>query len=194
MSSPRETLLPPSATPLLRRTAAACADAEDLPVEVLRTLHNPNTCPAAVLPWLAWAWRVEEWSDGWSTAQKRRAVRESLLLHRRKGTWWAVRRTIALHGFVVDRILVNPHRVKYDATIRLMGWNMLGGYAGAFIWRVVLKSKRVSAEQKRMLWRALVEVAPARAKLVGIHYKAARIKYDGTVRLDGSYTLGAEYA
>ena len=39
-------LLPPNATPAERRLANVAANACDLPVEVLRTLWDPHTCPA----------------------------------------------------------------------------------------------------------------------------------------------------
>ena len=46
-------LLPPNSTPAERRLATVAANACDLPVEVLRTLWDPHTCPAWRLPSLA---------------------------------------------------------------------------------------------------------------------------------------------
>ena len=47
-------ILPPNATALERALADAGARLSDVPV-VVRELWNPDACPAAHLPWLAWA-------------------------------------------------------------------------------------------------------------------------------------------
>lgn len=45
-------LLPVGSSPLEVAAARACAEIEKTPVS-LRTLWNPDTCPANLLPWLA---------------------------------------------------------------------------------------------------------------------------------------------
>jgi len=49
-------------------------------------LMNPETCPEALLPWLAWAFSVDVWEPRWPLAQRRAAVAEAVALHRVKGT------------------------------------------------------------------------------------------------------------
>lgn len=84
-------LLPPNASPLEVNIEAAVASRIDaLPVPVA-TVWNPDTCPAALLPWLAWALSVDEWDSGWSEAQKRRAIKSSPFIHKHKGTLAAVK-------------------------------------------------------------------------------------------------------
>lgn len=101
MTEPAEVLLPPSSTDLERRTAAACADATALPVP-LRDLWNPYTCPAALLPYLAWAFSVDRWDPAWSTATKRAVIAGAWWLHKRKGTIGAIRRAVEPLGYLIE--------------------------------------------------------------------------------------------
>ena len=64
----------------------------------VRAPWNPDTCPASLLPWLAWAFSVDEWDASWTDAQKRETVKRSILVHRHKGTIGAVREAIQALG------------------------------------------------------------------------------------------------
>jgi phage tail P2-like protein len=87
-------LLPPNATRLERALAASTARLEDVPVD-LAPLIDPAACPAEILPWLAWGESVDIWDTSWSEATKREAIAQSIELHRRKGTRWAVETVLA---------------------------------------------------------------------------------------------------
>lgn len=50
------------------------------------TLWNPATCPAALLPWLAWALSVDHWNPAWPESVKRQVIAASFDVHRVKGT------------------------------------------------------------------------------------------------------------
>ncbi|WP_411753657.1 phage tail protein I [Serratia sp. (in: enterobacteria)] len=91
-------LLPISASPFEHNVAKACAGIDDIPVP-LRDTWNPDTCPVALLPYLAWARSVDRWDDSWSEATKRAVVKAAFVLHQRKGTMGAVRRAIMPLGF-----------------------------------------------------------------------------------------------
>jgi len=93
-------LLPPNSTALERALAEVGATATDLSVPI-RELWDPDTCPLALLPWLAWAWSVDEWSDAWSEQQKRDTVRQALPVQRIKGTIGAVRWAVSTLGVEV---------------------------------------------------------------------------------------------
>lgn len=95
------TLLPSGSTQLERNTVEALSDAEALPV-ALRDLYNPATCPAVLLPYLAWAWSVDYWNYDWPESTKRAVVAAAFDVHRRKGTRAAIRRAIEPLGFAVD--------------------------------------------------------------------------------------------
>jgi hypothetical protein len=79
-------LQPSSAEPSERALSLAYADLGRLPFGVLSTLWDPWTCPAAVLPALAWAWSVDYWRDWWPEDRKRQVVAESRAFHMAKGT------------------------------------------------------------------------------------------------------------
>lgn len=68
-------LLPTGSSPLEVAAAKACAEIEKTPVSI-RELWNPDTCPANLLPWLAWSFSVDRWDEKWPEATKR-AVSES---------------------------------------------------------------------------------------------------------------------
>lgn len=89
-------ILPPNASALEKALEAACA-APALPVP-LRALWNASTCPAALLPWLAWTMSVDNWSSGWPLSVRRSVTANAIRVHRQKGTAAAVRRAISSFG------------------------------------------------------------------------------------------------
>nr|WP_258802789.1 phage tail protein I [Hafnia paralvei] len=69
-----KTLLPLNA--LASERALEQASAEQilaLPVPI-RHVKDPATCPAHLLPWLAWEYAVDYWNPEWDEAQKRCSV------------------------------------------------------------------------------------------------------------------------
>lgn len=83
-------LLPPNATPTERAVETLRDQVGDLNVPI-RQLWNAQTCPAAFLPWLAWAMSVDSWRSDWSDQTKRDVIAASPRIHRLKGTVGAVR-------------------------------------------------------------------------------------------------------
>ncbi|WP_425858929.1 phage tail protein I [Aeromonas sp. INTO2] len=94
-------LLPPNATPAERRLATVAANACDLPVEVLRTLWDPHTCPAWRLPSLAAERSVDRWDENWPEATKRKVIANAPFVHRHKGTVGALRRAVDPLGYLI---------------------------------------------------------------------------------------------
>ena len=94
-------LLPPSATAQERAQSLAIARVSDVPL-LVRESWNPQACPAALLPWLAWALSVDEWDTTWSEQEKRDVIESSLMIHRHKGTIGAVRRALTPLGYLVE--------------------------------------------------------------------------------------------
>jgi phage tail P2-like protein len=58
------------------------------------TLWNPATCPAAILPYLAWGLAISRWDPAWTEAEKRAAITDAIPFHRRKGTRAIVREVL----------------------------------------------------------------------------------------------------
>lgn len=81
--------------------AGAVARISDVPVPN-KSLYDPATCPAALLPWLAWAFSVDEWNPNWSETQKRGAISSSVYVHRHKGTIGAVKAALSALGVGVQ--------------------------------------------------------------------------------------------
>ncbi|KJH82852.1 phage tail protein I [Stutzerimonas stutzeri] len=94
-------LLPPNATELERLAAEALAQLQRVPVP-LRDLWNPDTCPAELLPYLAWAYSVDRWSSAWPERAKRDAIRAAYFIHAHKGTIGALRRVVEPLGYLIE--------------------------------------------------------------------------------------------
>ncbi|MHA6717900.1 phage tail protein I [Sphingomonas sp. RS6] len=90
-------LLPPNATALERAIEATTARLGDLPVP-LRALVDPETCPLALLPYLAWAVSIDAWSSDWPEEVKRARVRRAIDIQRHKGTASSVRAVVESFG------------------------------------------------------------------------------------------------
>lgn len=90
-------LLPANATTTEKALEATTNRTTDLPVP-LRQLWNPDTCPADLLPWLAWAMSVDSWQPYWPEAVKRARIKQAISIQRHKGTAKSVRDTVASFG------------------------------------------------------------------------------------------------
>ncbi|WP_165771281.1 phage tail protein I [Pseudomonas abyssi] len=91
-------LLPPNSTLQERSLEEVSARLDHLPL-IIRDLWSADTCPDDLLPWLAKAVSVDVWSPAWTPDQKRGAIRNSLAVHRKKGTIGAVRDALRALGF-----------------------------------------------------------------------------------------------
>ncbi|WP_323957479.1 phage tail protein I [Aeromonas caviae] len=94
-------LLPPSATPQERALAETAARVSTVPTPA-RDLWNPDTCPVELLPWLAWAFSLDDWDVTWTEAQQRAAVKASYSVHRYKGTIGSVKDALQALGLGVQ--------------------------------------------------------------------------------------------
>lgn len=94
-------LLPPSSTPLERALANTVAKVSSVPTPA-RDLWNPDTCPVELLPWLAWAFSLDDWDVTWTEAQQRAAVKASYSVHRYKGTIGSVKDALQALGLGVQ--------------------------------------------------------------------------------------------
>lgn len=96
-------LLPPNATPQERALSETTARIGDVPVPI-RDLWDPETCPVELLPWLAWAFSVDDWDPLWTEVQQRQAVKASYQIHRHKGTISAVKDAMSALGYDAEVI------------------------------------------------------------------------------------------
>ena len=96
-------LLPPNATAQERALSEAIARVSDVPL-LVRESWNPDTCPAELLPWLAWAFSVDEWDTTWTEQEKRDVIKASVEVHKHKGTIGAIDRALKPLGYLIEVI------------------------------------------------------------------------------------------
>lgn len=89
-------LLPSNADVFERELAALSAELDAIDPIAIETIWDAWRCPAALLPWLAWALSVDVWDDSWAEPVKRQAIADSPDYHRIKGTVQAVTAALAL--------------------------------------------------------------------------------------------------
>lgn len=114
-----KSLLPPNATDQER--ALEDAMRADIDLSAVGTLWNPETCPAAVLPFLAWGFAIARWDPEWSEAEKRAAIADAIPFHRRKGTRAAVREVLnRFHPLlqIVEWWETSPRRTPHTFEVR----------------------------------------------------------------------------
>lgn len=91
-------LLPANATELERALEQLAVDRiGDLSVP-LRDIWSAENCPADLLPWLAWALSVDQWSSDWPLHIRRARVAAAIAIQRIKGTAQSVIDVIASFG------------------------------------------------------------------------------------------------
>jgi len=154
-------LLPVGSSALEVAAAEACAKIEAIPAP-LRRLWDPQSCPVALLPYLAWAWSVDRWDAGWSESTKRAVVTASQYVHKHKGTLGSIRRVVEPLGYL----------------IRIVEWWKTGGAPGTFRLEVGVLDTGITEEMYHELERLIADAKPCSRHLVGL-----------SINLDASGTL-----
>lgn len=153
MSKP-VTLLPLNMNAEERAASLTSANRRPLPSRLIRDTLDPWACPEHLLPWLAWSWSIDLWSDDWTVERKRRVIAHAARLHRLKGTERGMREHVSLVDGEVMQVLTPPQRFfasrsltkdETDAWLRSMpqiriylakeigsakGLSFIGGFAG----------------------------------------------------------------
>lgn len=181
-------LLPPSASRLEHLTAATLA--YDLTPEIITSTRFADTCPAPLLPWLAWARSVDWWELAESEDQQRALIKASFRLHQRKGTPWAIKEALKVLGFGDSTIIERATGRRYDGIIRYNGNEPHGDPTRWAVYRVIL-TRPITTEQANRIKRLLAEMAPARCHLSALDYTSAPITYNGAATYNGNYNHGA---
>lgn len=182
-------LLPENATAHERALEMAIGSRiSNIPVPV-KSIWDPDTCPLPMLPFLAWSFGVDEWSDAWSEATKRATVRDAIQVQRRKGTVWAVKRVLENAGYPGVQIFEGIYGRRYDGSVNYDGFQQYGEPSQWANYRVVL-NKPISFDQAEQVRRILLTTAPARCNLVEFVFTQAANLYDGSIRYDGTFSHG----
>lgn len=146
-----DSLLPPGSSALERRLAQACSGISGLNVP-LRDLWNPATCPVSFLPYLAWAFSVDRWDEGWAESVKRKVVNDAFYIHQHKGTISAIRRVVEPFGFL----------------IRVIEWWKNGEAPGTFRLDIGVQDEGITEETYQELERLISDAKPCSRHLIGM--------------------------
>lgn len=144
-------LLPLNSTPLERAIEAATTETTDVP---LRTLYNPDTCPARLLYQLAWAWSVDRWDDNWPESIKRSVIRSAFYIHAHKGTIGALRRVVEPFGYLIEV-------VEWWQTDPM-------GVPGTFSLKVGVTDEGISEETYQELTWLIDDARPVSRHMIGL--------------------------
>lgn len=188
MSEPA-TLLPPNSTPLERAVDRSMAARHAALPALVPSLWNADTCPAALLPYLAWAVSVDEWDEGWSVDKKRAAIREAPEIHRRKGTPSAIRRALTALGQGDADLIERSDFITRNGIPLRNGIHRRRGHAGWATYRVILK-RAIPLSQAQLIKRLLAAVQRNCIELVAIDYRGAAVQRKGSITRNGAYTRG----
>ena len=93
-----QSLLPPNASQLLRDLESVFGNSFNL-LTLNRYVVNPDLAPVHILPWLAWALSVDDWSDNWSEQVRRNVIKASVEVHRKKGTIGALKKALQAFNY-----------------------------------------------------------------------------------------------
>jgi len=165
-------LLPLNSTLLERAIEAANDEVTAVP---LRTLYNPDTCPAHLLPQLAWAWSVDRWDEKWPDAVKRSVIRSAFYVHSRKGTIGALRRVVEPLGYLIE----------------VLEWWQTApeGVPGTFALQVGVLDHGITEEMYDELTRLIDDAKPVSRHLTGL---AIALGTNGYVRVAAGVAEGEE--
>ncbi len=167
-------LLPPNASELERLAAEALAQIERVPVP-LRDLWSPDTCPADLLPYLAWAFSVDRWSSAWPERAKRDAIKAAYFIHAHKGTIGALRRVVEPLGYLIE--------------VREWWEEAPLGTPGTFRLLVGVLDTGITEEMYQELTWLIDDAKPVSRHLVGL---AIGLDVAGTAHIGAALTTGDE--
>lgn len=182
------TLLPPNATQQEIALDLSTSRVGDVSVPI-RDLWNPDDCPLSLLPWLAWAFGVDEWDAGWSEESKRNVIRNAVAIQRRKGSVWSIKQVIAAAGYGDSTLLEGNSAIKYDGAKTQNGVYKYGDSTEWARYRFILK-RPITNTQAAQVRRILDYTAPARCHLIEMIFTSVPNTYNGASRYDGAYNHG----
>lgn len=144
------TILPPNATQLEKDIESVIETRYDAIEAKLRDTWNPDTCPAAFLPWLAWAFSVDVWDTEWTTQKKRSTIKAAFGIHQKKGTPNSVKNAVAALGG--STVLTEWHQQSPAGTpntftllINYAGQEVTAGFQDSII-TAIERTKRLSQD------------------------------------------------
>ncbi len=146
-----KSILPPNASVLQKDVEAVITERLlSLNIDVISWMNNADICPEEILPWLAWAVSVDVWDNNWSIETKRSVIKESIQVHKLKGTIGALRRALASFGF---------------ADIRIEEWFDYGGEPFTFRVYAIFQEDGLSIEEANLIHASIMQTKNLRSHL-----------------------------
>ena len=111
----------------------------DVPI---RDLWNADTCPADLLPWLAWTLNVDIWNPDWTETIKRAVVKNAVNRAREKGTVAAVKGILSDLGagsVIVEWWQKDPVGTPHTFTVNIVSNDTSVEMQQAMAWAIDLK-------------------------------------------------------
>lgn len=186
------TLLPPNATRLERALESATARTGNIAAPI-DALLDPMTINVEWLPWLAWGLSLDSWDADWSEQVKRKAVAQSIALHRIKGTRQSIEAVLARFDQllrVVEWHETTPRGVPHTFEIILplaVGDTAPGGTraTAAFAEAIIREVTRVKPLREHMKLVQSITAAGA-IGILGVARAAVSIREDANLTIDAS--------
>lgn len=189
-----ETLLPSNSTPLQQALAQVSHQNLNLDANLLRRSKRPDQCTAELLPWLAWENSIGD-AEGWRFAeneqQRRRLIKDYILKHALKGTPSVIRQLFRDMQLGEIDIVERVQSAKWDGLASFNGDYYFSGEQGDWACYGIKIYRPITNEQADILRVMLVELAPARCRLIYLSYRDTPLYWDGEINFNGSYNYGA---
>lgn len=112
-----------------------------------------DTCPANLLPWLAWAFSVDRWDEKWPEATKRAVIRDAYFIHCHKGTIGAIRRVVEPLGYLIN----------------VKEWWETNDPPGTFRLDIGVLESGITEEMYLEMERLIADAKPASRHLIGLN-------------------------
>ena len=177
-------LLPPNANEHEQALDDATARIGSVPVEIVKTWTAP-TCPADLLPWLAWALSVDEWDESWNETQKRAMIAASYEIHSHKGTPFSIKTALQALGY--DNVQILEGKMYFYNNAKTYNAAILHGADGYWpLFDVILNVGVFPDAPMIQLIRDRIErYKNARSQLRNLIFM--NLLYDNTVIYNGIY-------
>ena len=199
MSDPtlRPRLLPGHARPRERAIAAADAAVDDVSAEPIRLAGSPDIgeVPARHLPARAQFRSVDVWDPLWPDAVQRAAIRAAPIVHRHKGTVYAVKTALAALGMdaeVREWWQETPRGEPYTFTVRAFARARLydGPLLDVRLIRVAYASVLRAKPESRLFDLTVTATLPATLGLAPVGLARLRVQRAACVRVRTGLTRG----
>ncbi len=133
--------------------------------------------------------------EGWGFANspeiKRQMLKESVALHRIKGTDYSIERILSILGFGKVKVLTGLNRLRYNGTGNYDGSYFYGATDKWAYYRVIFLDRPVANTQVNMIKKVLEGFEAAHMVLLSLNYQSVAVMYNGAAKYDGKFNYGA---